>query len=309
MTDRRGYDATAVRNRPTAWWCAQRRAGRPFRFGQDNSGRGAAEARPVCHPAMGPGGRGNHRPNFDEVEIRQQRVVNLTSPAHPLRCQGEPAGYPGLRRLHRRPEGRAPCGGRDPFAVAATEGVDGLTRMLWDECAAVGMPRAVVITKIDHQRGDFEQALSACRAAFGDSVAPLYLPVGGAGTDLQGLIRLLSGRMFDYSSGTRTERDPDAALADQVEEIRGTLIEGIIQESEDENLMDSYLSGEEIVPEEPDRRPGNGRSRGARSTPVLAASAPHGGRDAGASRGHHPGFPLARGASAADRHLRGRQDG
>ena len=31
-----------------------------------------------------------------------------------------------------------------------------------------------------------------------------------------------------------------------MEELRGALIEGIIQESEDETLMDRYLSGEEI---------------------------------------------------------------
>ena len=138
-----------------------------------------------------------------------------------------------------------------------------------------GCPAPCVITKIDHQRGDFEQALSACRDAFGDAVAPLYLPVGGAGTDLQGLIGLLSGRMFDYSSGTRTERDPDPAFADQVEELRGTLIEGIIQESEDESLMDSYLSGEEIDPKSLIDDLETAVARGT-FYPVLAASAPHG---------------------------------
>ena len=49
--------------------------------------------------------------------------------------------------------------------------------MLWEECAAVGMPRAVVITKIDHQRADFDEVLAACQDVFGDGVAPLYLPV------------------------------------------------------------------------------------------------------------------------------------
>src|SRR3984957_16646629 len=213
--------------------------------------------------------------HFDEVEVRQQRSVNLTL---------APVNYGGVKvNLIDTPgyadftgDLRAGLRAADAalFAVSATEGVDGLTRMLWDECAAVGMPRAVVITKIDHQRGDFEQALSACRAAFGDSVAPLYLPVGGAGTDLQGLIGLLSGRMFDYSSGTRTERDPDAALADQVEEMRGTLIEGIIQESEDEGLMDSYLSGEEIDPKGLIEDLEKAVARGT-FYPVLATSARH----------------------------------
>src|ERR1700722_4862077 len=108
------------------------------------------------------------------------------------------------------------------------------------------MPRAVIITTIDHQRGDFEEALAACREAFGESVAPLYLPVNGADGTTAGLIGLLSQRFYDYSGGRREEKDPDPGYADRVEELRGELIEGIIQESEDETLMDRYLSGEEI---------------------------------------------------------------
>jgi elongation factor G len=214
--------------------------------------------------------------DFDEVEIRQQRSVNLT--VAPLVHSGVKVNLldtPGYADFTGDLRAGLRAADAALFAVSATEGVDGLTRMLWDECAAVGMPRAVVITKIDHQRGDFEQALGACRAAFGDAVAPLYLPVGGAGTDLQGLIGLLSGRMFDYSSGTRTERDPDPALGGQIEELRGTLIEGIIQESEDESLMDAYLSGEEIDPKSLIDDLETAVARGT-FYPVLAASAPHG---------------------------------
>jgi elongation factor G len=126
--------------------------------------------------------------------------------------------------------------------------VDGLTRMLWEECASVGVPRAVVITKLDHQRGDFDEALAACREAFGDSVAPLYLPVKTDDGEIRGLIGLLSQRFYEYSGTERAERDPEPAYADRMEELRSSLIEGIIQESEDETLMDRYLSGEDIDP-------------------------------------------------------------
>src|SRR6202008_222573 len=105
----------------------------------------------------------------------------------------------------------------------ATDGIDGLTRMLWEECAAVGMPRAVVITKIDHQRADFDAALAACREAFGDAVAPLYLPVGDPA---DGLIGLLSQKLFSSSGGQRSEGVPSDADADRMEELRGELIEG-----------------------------------------------------------------------------------
>ena len=63
------------------------------------------------------------------------------------------------------------------FVISAVDGVDGTTQMLWDECAAVGMPRAIVITRLDHQRADFEQMVEICQRVFGDGVLPLYLPL------------------------------------------------------------------------------------------------------------------------------------
>src|SRR6185312_2632713 len=51
---------------------------------------------------------------------------------------------------------------------------------------------------------------------------------------------------FVYKDGKRSTQEPDADYADQIEEHRGTLIEGIIEESEDESLMERYLGGEEI---------------------------------------------------------------
>jgi elongation factor G len=214
--------------------------------------------------------------DFDEVEIRQQRSANLT--LAPLIHAGVKVNLldtPGYADFTGDLRAGLRAADAALFAVAATEGVDGLTRMLWEECAAVGMPRAVVITKIDHQRADFDQALAACRAAFGDSVAPLYLPVSDAKGEVSGLIGLLSGRLFDYSGGTRTEADPDPGDADRVAELRGSLIEGIIQESEDESLMDSYLGGEEIDPKGLIEDLEKAVARGS-FYPVLAASSPHG---------------------------------
>jgi elongation factor G len=214
--------------------------------------------------------------DFDEVEIRQQRSVNLT--LAPLTHAGikvnllDTPGYADFTG-----DLRAGLRAADAalFAVPATEGVDGLTRMLWEECAAVGMPRAVVITKIDHQRAEFDQALAACREAFGESVAPLYLPVSDAKGEVNGLIGLLSGRLFDYSGGTRTEGDPAPADADRVEELRGSLIEGIIQESEDESLMDAYLAGEDLDVKGLIEDLEKAVARGS-FYPVLASSSPHG---------------------------------
>ncbi|HEY0717918.1 MAG TPA: GTP-binding protein, partial [Streptosporangiaceae bacterium] len=226
--------------------------------------------------------------DFDEIEVRQGRSVNLTL---------SPIGHAGIKiNLLDTPgyadftgDLRAGLRAADSalFAVPATDGVDGLTRMLWEECAQVGMPRAVVITKIDHQRADFDACLAACRDAFGASVAPLYLPVSqGESSGAHGLIGLLSQQLFDYSgSGSGPARPgpgsgraqaviPDSYAA-QVEVLRGDLIEGIIQESEDESLMDRYLSGEQIDPKVLIEDLEKAVARGS-FYPVLAASSPRG---------------------------------
>ncbi len=209
--------------------------------------------------------------DFDEVEIRQQRSVNLT--LAPIVHNGikvnllDTPGYADFTG-----DLRAGLRAADSalFAISATDGIDGLTRMLWEECAAVGMPRAVVITKIDHQRAEFEATLAACRDAFGDAIAPLYLPVGAP---VDGLIGLLSQKLFSYAGGNRAEGTPSGADADRMEELRGELIEGVIQESEDEGLMDRYLSGEDIDPKVLIEDLEKAVARGS-FYPVLVTSAP-----------------------------------
>ncbi len=114
------------------------------------------------------------------------------------------------------------------FVIAANEGVDDGTRILWRECAEVGMPRAVVITKLDQARADYDGVLLQAQDAFGDKVMPLYLPVR-SGEEVTALAGLLS---------------PSEHADD---DMRGTLIEAVIEESEDETLMDRYLGGEEIA--------------------------------------------------------------
>ncbi len=111
------------------------------------------------------------------------------------------------------------------FVVAANDGIDESTRQLWRECDEVRMPRAVVVTKLDHARADFDGVLASARAAFGDKVLPVYLPQD------EGLVGLITG-------------DPQGEAA---RERRGELIEGVIEESEDESLMDRYLGGEQIA--------------------------------------------------------------
>ncbi|MBO0829672.1 MAG: elongation factor G-like protein EF-G2 [Streptosporangiales bacterium] len=186
--------------------------------------------------------------DYDEVELKQQRSVGLA--VAPLSSHGVKVNLldtPGYADFVGDLRAGLRAADAALFVVSAADGIDGSTRMIWDECAQVGMPRAVVVTKLDKERASFDDALTACQDAFGDNVLPLYLPLyGDDGTTVEGLIGLITQQVYDYSSGTRAQRDPEPAHVERIEEYRGELLEGIIAESEDETLMERYLDGEDI---------------------------------------------------------------
>jgi elongation factor G len=187
--------------------------------------------------------------DHDPASVKQQRSINLTVAAlmhedikiNLIDTPGY-ADFVGEVRAGLRAADAA------LFVVSAVDGVDEATSTLWEECATVGLPRAVAISRVDHQRADVEEAVAACRRAFGDNVLPLYLPLhGDDGESVVGLLGLISQKVYDYSGGhPATVRDPDPEHVSAIEGPRNELIEGIIAESEDESLMERYLGGEEI---------------------------------------------------------------
>ncbi|MBD3926160.1 elongation factor G [Nocardioides cavernae] len=160
--------------------------------------------------------------DFEEVEHRQRRSVGLA--LAPLVHGGvkvnllDAPGYVDFVGEVRAGLRAADCA---LFVVAANEGVDEQTRTLWRECADVAMPRAVVVTKVDHARADVDGVVAQARDAFGERVLPVYLREGGR------LVGLITG-----------DHGHDAQ--------RAALVEGIIEESEDETLMERYVGGEVI---------------------------------------------------------------
>ncbi|HEY5137540.1 MAG TPA: elongation factor G-like protein EF-G2 [Candidatus Nanopelagicales bacterium] len=185
--------------------------------------------------------------DFDEAELRQQRSVGLA--LAPLLVDGVKVNLidtPGYADFVGDLRAGLRAADAALFVVSASDGVDGSTQLLWEECAAVGMPRAVVVTKLDKDRADFDDVVAICQRVFGDGVLPVYLPMHADDGSVAGLIGLLSQQVYDYSSGTRVEKAPDSEHVPLIENARGALIEGIIAESEDETLMDRYLGGEDL---------------------------------------------------------------
>src|ERR671938_1520702 len=113
----------------------------------------------------------------DEVEIRQQRSVSLgvatvEHDGHRITLLDTPGSPDFVGEL------RAGLRAADAalFVVSAVNGVDASTVQLWEECAAVGMPRAVVITQLDRARADVDDAVRNCQTMLGVGVYPVHLP-------------------------------------------------------------------------------------------------------------------------------------
>ncbi|WP_444970675.1 elongation factor G-like protein EF-G2 [Streptomyces sp. SAI-25] len=194
--------------------------------------------------------------DHDEIERRRRRSVQLS--LVPVAWDGRKVNLldtPGYADFVGELRAGLRAADAALFVVSAAqeaESVAATTRAVWEECALVGMPRAIVVTHLDTARTSFEEMTRICAETFGgddpDAVLPLYLPVlGPEGPDghapLTGLTGLLTRRILDYSSGERAELPPAPEEEGPLDEARNRLIEGIIAESENESLMDRYLDG------------------------------------------------------------------
>ena len=106
--------------------------------------------------------------------------------------------------------------------VDASSGVQVGTETVWRMAGKRGIPRAVVISRLDRDNSSFDEALDSVQSVLGAECQPLYLP-NGAESSFSALIDV---------------------LADEDAEGRDGLIEQIVEA--DEDLMMLYLEDEEI---------------------------------------------------------------
>ena len=132
------------------------------------------------------------------------------------------------------------------FVVSAVGGLDAVTGQLWQECARLGVPRAVVVTQLDRPRADFDETVALCQRVLDEGVLPVHLPMHDDDGTVGGLISLLDQTVADSSTGERVVRPADPEHVKLVESVRAELIEAVIGESEDETLLDRYLDGEDL---------------------------------------------------------------
>ena len=120
--------------------------------------------------------------------------------------------------------------------VAAQSGVDVGTERSWNMCRELGVPRMMLVNKMDRENASFSRCVADIQATFGNQCVPFQIPVGEA-QDFQGVISVVN-----------PPSDVPPEVADELEAARERLIEAAAES--DDALADKYLEGEELTPEE-----------------------------------------------------------
>src|SRR5215831_11689648 len=137
--------------------------------------------------------------------------------------------------------------------VDAVNGVEVQTEKGWGFAKEFGLPRIIVINKMDRERANFEQAVASATEAFDRRAVPIQLPMGSE-RNLKGVIDLIKMRAFGYSddpSAKPTEGDIPAEFKDAAQAAREKILDVVAEGSEE--LMEKYfadgtLSDEDLIP-------------------------------------------------------------
>ncbi|MDI6728240.1 MAG: elongation factor G [Thermodesulfovibrionales bacterium] len=155
----------------------------------------------------------------------------------------------------------------------AVAGVEPQSETVWRQANKYGVPRIAFMNKMDRVGADFFMAVDTMVEKLGARPVPIQIPIGSE-DKLRGSIDLVTMRAFFFDDETLGAKYVEADIPEEyivkAKEYREKLLEAIADV--DENVMEKYLSGEEISVNEIK----NALRKGTvdmKFTPVLCGSA------------------------------------
>ncbi len=133
--------------------------------------------------------------------------------------------------------------------VDGVAGVEVVTQRVWNYCDEIGLPRMIVVNRMDRERADANRVLESLTNAFGRAVTPLQLPIGSE-KSLSGVIDLVRMKAYTYEmggNGKGKEGPIPADMAGIAKDAHEKLVE-LVAEGKDELMEEFFESG--TIPEE-----------------------------------------------------------
>jgi elongation factor G len=184
--------------------------------------------------------------DFDEEE--QRRHISVSTAVIPIEYQDHKINFldtPGFTDFVGEVKSALRVADAAIVVVDAVSGVEVGTELVWQYADEFHLPRFVVINKMDRENANFQKTLESVQATFKAKLIPVQLPWGEQ-LNFKGVIGLLS---MQARPGKGDEHAPiPAEFAEAAAAARVQLVEAAAEG--DDELLEKYLGGEELTPDE-----------------------------------------------------------
>ena len=139
------------------------------------------------------------------------------------------------------------------LVISAVSGIEAQTEKAWSFARRFGVSTLAFVNMMDRENADFQKAVSGIEGQLGGKPVPLQLPLG-AGEGFRGVVDLIEMKAHVYAedgSGKFKAEEIPGDLREAAEAARKEVLEAVAEASDD--LIEKYLEGEELTPEEIDR--------------------------------------------------------
>jgi elongation factor G len=189
--------------------------------------------------------------DFDEEEVARKHTLSAT-PAYAEwnRTKINIIDTPGIGNFLSDARAALHVVDGGVVVVDAVAGVEVQTEKLWEASSGLGLPRLVVVNRIDRERASLDRTLQSLREICSRTVVPVQLPIGEEKA-FRGVVDLVTMKALVYQtdgSGKSAEGPVPADMANAAQAAREALIEMVAEA--DETLMEKFFEAGTLTQDE-----------------------------------------------------------
>lgn len=156
------------------------------------------------------------------------------------------------------------------IVMDAKSGVDVGSELAWERAAALGVPKAFFINKMDDDNANFGRTIEQMREVFGQAICPVAIPIIVDRKPL-GFADLITMKGYEYvKDGSQKEMNIPEESMQKILGFRDMLMEALALTGDD--LMEKFFAGEAFTEEEMSAAMNKGIIDGT-IAPVMVGSA------------------------------------
>lgn len=185
--------------------------------------------------------------DYDADEVKRKISINLS--LLPFKWQNSKINIldaPGYADFAGETRAAVAAAESAAIVVSASSGIEVGTEQAWMTAEAVGLPRCIIVNKMDRENVDFDSVIESLKGRFGAGCVPFLVPIGEF-KDFNGVVNVLTKKAF-IGTHPAQEGPVPTEMAEAVDAYRDSLIEAVAEN--DDVMIEKFLGGEEITDEE-----------------------------------------------------------